>query len=149
MQERRNPSALTMELRLSCTNPSTGLPQDQEQCSLHCCMLCAQMGGNSVGFFLRYFACLLTMLAWMIADECGPRTMSINKDFKDICDCGISEFQKCGCPWRPVANQQGVQNKQPSVIYVFGHKTKNILIYAPHTHIVAFWHIRNIPPRVS
>ena len=40
----------------------------------------------------------------------------------------------------------GVQNRQPSVLYVFAHKTKNIRIHAPHTPVVAFWYISNIPP---
>ena len=39
----------------------------------------------------------------------------------------------------------GVQNRHPSVLYVFEHKTKNILIHAPHIRIAAFWHISNIP----
>ena len=43
----------------------------------------------------------------------------------------------------------GVQNSSPSVLYGFEHKTKNILIHAPHTHNVAFWHIGNIPLRIS
>ena len=43
----------------------------------------------------------------------------------------------------------GVQNRQPSVLYVFEDKKKTILIHALHTRIVAFWHISNIPPRIS
>ena len=31
----------------------------------------------------------------------------------------------------------------------FEHKTKNILIHAPHTRIVAFWRISNICPKIS
>ena len=39
----------------------------------------------------------------------------------------------------------GVHNRQQSVLYVFKHKTKNILIHAPNTRIAAYWHISNIP----
>ena len=39
----------------------------------------------------------------------------------------------------------GVQNKDANALYVFEHKTKNILIHTRHTHYVAFWHIINIP----
>ena len=46
-------------------------------------------------------------------------------------------------------NQQGSRTRLPSALYVFEHKTKNILIHAPHTCTVAFWHISNIPPRIS
>ena len=46
-------------------------------------------------------------------------------------------------------NQRVAQNRQPSVIYVFEHKTKHILIHASQTRNVAFWHINNLPPRVS
>ena len=35
------------------------------------------------------------------------------------------------------------------MLYVFDHKTWYILIHAPHTPIVVFWDIGNIPPRVS
>ena len=31
----------------------------------------------------------------------------------------------------------------------FEHKTKNVLIHAPHTRILAFWYISNIPRRIS
>ena len=43
----------------------------------------------------------------------------------------------------------GVQYRQPNGLYVFEHKTKYILIYAPHNRTVAFWYIRNIPPMIS
>ena len=43
----------------------------------------------------------------------------------------------------------GFQTRPSSVLYVFEHKTKNILIHAPHTRTVAFWHISNVLPRIS
>ena len=51
----------------------------------------------------------------------------------------ISELKKFGHPWQPVANQRGSRTRPPSVLYVFEHKTKNILIHTPHTCTVAFW----------
>ena len=32
------------------------------------------------------------------------------------------------------------------VLYVFEHKTQYLLIHAPYTRIVVFWHIGNVPP---
>ena len=32
-----------------------------------------------------------------------------------------------------------------NVLYVFEHKTQYLLIHAPYTRIVVFWHISNIP----
>ena len=34
-------------------------------------------------------------------------------------------------------------------LYVFEQKTQYILIYAPFTHIVVFWHNGNVPPMIS
>ena len=35
------------------------------------------------------------------------------------------------------------------VLYVFEHKTQYLLIHAPFTRIVVFWHIGNVPPMIS
>ena len=34
------------------------------------------------------------------------------------------------------------------VLYVFEHETQYLLIHAPFTPIVVFWHISNIPPMI-
>ena len=34
-------------------------------------------------------------------------------------------------------------------LYVFEHQTQYILINAPFTRIVVFWHIGNVPPMIS
>ena len=87
---------------------------------------------------------------------CEWKLLYIYSDFTKMCShwpnrqySRINEFQKCRRPLRPVANQRGVQNRQPSVLYVFEHKTKHILIHAAHTGIVAFRHISDTPPRIS
>ena len=36
-----------------------------------------------------------------------------------------------------------------NVLYVFEHKTQYLLIHAPFTLIVVFWHIGNVPPMIS
>ena len=36
-----------------------------------------------------------------------------------------------------------------NVLYVLEHKTQYILIHAPFTRIVVFWHIGNVPPMIS
>ena len=43
----------------------------------------------------------------------------------------------------------GMQKRRTNGLYVFEHKTQYILKHAPHTRTVAFWHISNIPPRIS
>ena len=50
--------------------------------------------------------------------------------------------------WAPLAAHHepvGVQNRQPSVPFILKHKTQCILIRAPHTRTMVFWHINNIP----
>ena len=34
------------------------------------------------------------------------------------------------------------------VLYVFEHKTHYLLIHAPFTRIVVFWHIGKVPPMI-
>ena len=43
----------------------------------------------------------------------------------------------------------GIQNRPPNVLYVIEHEMLYILIHAPHTRAVTFWHIGNIPPMIS
>ena len=40
----------------------------------------------------------------------------------------------------------GSYDKTTRTAMCFEHKTQYILIRAPYTHIVVFWHISNIPP---
>ena len=35
------------------------------------------------------------------------------------------------------------------MLYVFEHKTLDLLIHAPYTRIVVFWHISYMPPWIS
>ena len=43
----------------------------------------------------------------------------------------------------------GSYDKTTQTAICFDHKAQYILICAPYTHIVVFWHIRNIPPMIS
>ena len=43
----------------------------------------------------------------------------------------------------------GRYNRLPEVIYIIEHKTQYILIHAPYTRIVVFWHISNMHPYIS
>ena len=36
-------------------------------------------------------------------------------------------------------------NTVPKLLDVFEHQTKYVIIHAPYTRIVVFWHISNIP----
>ena len=40
-------------------------------------------------------------------------------------------------------------NTLPKLLYGFEHKKQYVLIHAPYTRIVVFWHISNIPPMIS
>ena len=37
----------------------------------------------------------------------------------------------------------------PELLFVFEHKTHNILIHASYNHIMAFWQVGDIPPLTS
>ena len=50
---------------------------------------------------------------------------------------------------RLVANQQEVMTRLLRAAICFEHKTLYILIRAPYTRIVVFWHISIIPPIIS
>ena len=43
----------------------------------------------------------------------------------------------------------GSYDKTTRTAICFEHKTQYLLIRAPYTHIVVFWHISNIPPMIS
>ena len=45
--------------------------------------------------------------------------------------------------------QAGSYDKTTRTAICFEHKTQYLLICAPYTRIVVFWHIRNIPPMIS
>ena len=42
----------------------------------------------------------------------------------------------------------GSYDKTTRTAICFEHKTQYLLIYAPYTRIVVFWHISNIPPMI-
>ena len=43
----------------------------------------------------------------------------------------------------------GSYDKTTRTAICFEHKTQPLLIRAPYTHILVFWHISNIPPMIS
>ena len=43
----------------------------------------------------------------------------------------------------------GSYNWLPKVLYGFEHKTQYLLIHAPHTRMVMFWHVSNMHPYIS
>ena len=42
----------------------------------------------------------------------------------------------------------GIYNWLLGMLYVFEHQTQYILVHAPHTPIVVFWHVSNMPPQI-
>ena len=40
----------------------------------------------------------------------------------------------------------GRYNRLSYILYVSEHEMQNLLIHAPYTHIVVFWHISNMSP---
>ena len=56
---------------------------------------------------------------------------------------------RCGHPQAACREPAGSYDKTSQAAICFEHKTKYILIRAPYTRIVVFWHISNIPPMIS
>ena len=65
----------------------------------------------------------------------------------------FSNFNKCVYKMRALLaashEPAGDPNRSPMMPSVFEHKALYILIHGPYTHIVVFWHISNIPRRIS
>ena len=52
-------------------------------------------------------------------------------------------------PLGGLSRTSGSYDKTTQTAICFEHKTQYLLIRAPYTHIVVFWHISNIPPMIS
>ena len=61
----------------------------------------------------------------------------------------IDQSQRYGRPQAACREPAGSYDKTTRTAICFEHKTQYILIHAPYTRIVVFWHISNIPPMIS
>ena len=61
----------------------------------------------------------------------------------------IDQSHRYGRPQPPCREPAGSYDKTTRTAICFEHKTQYILIHAPYTRIVVFWHISNIPPMIS
>ena len=61
----------------------------------------------------------------------------------------IDPSHRCGHPQAACREPAGSYDKTTRVALCFEHKTQYLLIRAPYTCIVVFWHISNIPPMIS
>ena len=58
-------------------------------------------------------------------------------------DQAVSQMQM---PLAACDEPVGSYNTLPEMLYVFEHKTPDLLIAAPYTCIVVFWHISDVLP---
>ena len=61
----------------------------------------------------------------------------------------IDPSHRCGHPQASCRETAGSFDKTTRAAICFEHKPQYILIRAPYTRIVVFWHISNIPPMIS
>ena len=60
--------------------------------------------------------------------------------------CTIDQSHRYGRPQAACREPAGSYDKTTRTAICFEHKTQYLLIRAPYTRIVVFWHISNIPP---
>ena len=61
----------------------------------------------------------------------------------------IDQSHRCGRRYAACREPVGSYDKTTRTAICFEHKTQYLLIRAPYTRIVVFWHISNIPPMAS
>ena len=61
----------------------------------------------------------------------------------------IDQFHRYGRPQAACHEPAGSYHKTTRTAICFEHKTQYLLIRAPYTRIVVFWHISKIPPMIS
>ena len=61
----------------------------------------------------------------------------------------IDPSHRCGHHQAACREPAGSYDKTTGAAICFEHKTQYLLIRAPYTRIVVFWHISNIPPMIS
>ena len=61
----------------------------------------------------------------------------------------IDQSHRYGHPQAACREPAGSYDKTTRTAICFEHKTQYLLIRAPYTRIVVFWHISNIPPMIS
>ena len=61
----------------------------------------------------------------------------------------IDQSHRYGRPQAACREPAGSYDKTTRTAICFEHKTQYLLIRAPYTRIVVFWHISNIPPMIS
>ena len=88
-------------------------------------------------------------------DKCGGLTTSplhVGPIFANILYINwpvIDQSHRYGRPRAACREPAGSYDKTTRTAICFEHKTQYLLIRAPYTHIVVFWHISNIPPMIS
>ena len=61
----------------------------------------------------------------------------------------IDQSHRCGHRQAACREPAGSYDKTTRTAICFEHKTQYLLIPAPYTRIVAFWHISKIPPMIG
>ena len=65
------------------------------------------------------------------------------------CDVRIDQSHRYGRHQAACREPAGSYDKTTRTAIYFEHKAQYLLIRAPYTRIVVFWHISNIPPMIS
>ena len=82
--------------------------------------------------------------------QCWPRFMLPNGVTRPQIQSGaIDQSHRYGRHLAPCREPAGSYDKTTQTAICFEHKTQYLLIRAPYTRIVVFWHISNIPPMIS
>ena len=78
-----------------------------------------------------------------------PTRMScVSSKYNIHCLNAIDQSHRYGRPQAACREPAGSYDKTTRTALCFEHKTQYLLIRAPYTRIVVFWHISNIPPMI-
>ena len=73
----------------------------------------------------------------------------IDSDMRQVANILIDQSHRYGRHQAACRKPAGSYDKTTRTAICFEHKTQYLLIRAPYTRIVVFWHISNIPPMIS
>ena len=100
----------------------------------------------------NYFAFALINVHWQTLFDAGalPQTNSLSMPLSRAWGLHpIDQSHRYGRPQAACREPAGSYDKTTRTAICFEHKTQYLLIRAPYTRIVVFWHISNIPPMIS
>ena len=101
----------------------------------------------------NWFSCLRTgfrvKLHWNMFERAYLKSTLVQVITGDGTKETIDQSHRYGRHQAACREPAGSYDKTTRTAICFEHKTQYLLIRAPYTHIVVFWHVRNIPPIIS